>query len=442
MKSEHDTGVPQVRKPGNKSARESAACRGRGVALTLSLLLGVPLGIPPMIAAVAPNLAPFAAGFPGKHTLDRPGGEVPLLARAFAPFRDQVGISWDDEFLYVEGNGLPDHPMMKGITAWQQQVPLPHDFTGGNRFKFPLEPRFLEEPGELTLLGPIAVAVNGIPIFHALTQSGKDAYAGGELDEWGGHCGRADDYHYHIAPTHLEAVVGRGNPVAFGLDGYPIYPADPSKDKPLDECHGYFDDEGNYRYVGELKPPYVMSYFRGQADLEDRPPTRGVRPFLPPLRGAEITGFEGSLAEGFKLTYEIGGKAGTVAYRVTGTDRVDFTFTDPGGTIRQETHERRAGGGEGGGGDGRRPPGGGGARGGPGMAPGSGAGEGGRGGGAPGPDPLAEALDANRDGVIDAGEMADAEKRLRRLDADGDGRLSREEMTGRKGGGGRGKGQK
>ncbi|MDA7926629.1 hypothetical protein N9B21_01165 [Verrucomicrobiales bacterium] len=74
--------------------------------------------------------------------------------------------------------------MMKGITAWQQQVPIPHDFTGENRFKLPLNPTVIEgDTQELTLMGPIALAANGIPIFHALTQSGKDAYAGGELDE-------------------------------------------------------------------------------------------------------------------------------------------------------------------------------------------------------------------------------------------------------------------
>lgn len=401
----------------------------------VAVVLLCPIVIPLAIAAVAPKLAPYSAKFPGEHTLENPGGEIPKLANAFAPFKDTLGISWDNEFLYIEGNGLPDHPMMKGITAWQQQVPLPHDFTGENRFKLPLEPEFLEEPGDLTLIGPIAVAVNGIPIFHALTQSGKDAYAGGELDEWGGHCGRADDYHYHIAPKHLEAVVGEGNPIAFGLDGYPIYAADPSKDKPLDECHGYFDDEGNYRYVGELKPPYVMSYFRGKADLEDRPPTRGVRPFLPPLRGAEITGFEGSLLDGFKLSYEIAGKEGNVEYQVTGSGGADFTFHDTDGSVREESYERRAGGG---GGDNRRPPGG---SGNPEMRTPDGKGKGRPpepargGGGQPRPDPLAEALDVNRDGVIDTEELAGAEKLLRKLDRDGDGKLSREEATGRKGGG-------
>lgn len=314
------------------------------------------LAIPIALAAVIPSLKPYTATFPGEHTFENPGGEIPESAKAFAAFRNTLGISWDDDFLYIEGNGLPQHPMMKGITAWQQQVPIPHDFTGENRFKLPLNPTVHEgRPQELTLRGPIALAVNGIPIFHALTQSGKDAYAGGELDEWGGHCGRADDYHYHIAPAHLEEMVGEGNPVAFGLDGHPVYLENPSRDKPLDESHGYFDEEGNYRYIGKLDPPYVMAYFKGPADLEDRPPTRGIREFLRPLRGAEITGFTGNLEEGYSLEYTIQGETHLVNYKIEG-EGAEFQFVDPDGTIRNESYERRSGGGgEKGKGKGSRP---------------------------------------------------------------------------------------
>ncbi len=305
-------------------------------------------------AVVVPLVVVAATGALGKvgpRHLERPEGEVPAAARAFAPFSKILGISWDDEFVYVEGNGLPQHGMMKGITAWQQQVPIPHDFTGpAGAFRIPIEPEILETPEELTLLGPIALAVNGIPIFHSLTQSGKDAKEGGELDEWGGHCGRADDYHYHIAPGHLEAVVGKGNPVAYGLDGFPVYMADPSKDGKLDECHGYFDAEGNYRYVSGDEAPYMMGMFRGAVDLDFRPRTGGVRPHLQPLRGAVITGFEGSLQDGYTLHYEVNGKAAKVEYAVKENGCVDFVFTDADGTVREENYADRRGGGGGAGG--------------------------------------------------------------------------------------------
>ncbi len=380
-----------------------------------SLLLTA-VAIPLTIAAIAPNLSPYAAEFPGERTFDNPGGPIPATVAAFEPFKNRLGLSWDDDFLYIESNGLPDHDMMRGITAWQQQVPLPHAYVGDNRFALPLNPTVLEEPQELTLLGPIAIAVNGIPIFHALTQSGKDAYLGGELDEWGGHCGRADDYHYHIAPSHLEEIAGKGNPIAFGLDGHPVYLEDPANDKPLDECHGYFDDEGIYRYIGNLENPYMMAYFRGAADLEDRPRAQGVRPFLQPLRGAEITGFSGTLAEGYSLEYKVRGETHQINYEVTDTG-ADFEFFDPAGNAMKESYQRQA---NNGGKGSDRPPGG---------KKGKGGQRGKSKPGAPGKEEIRPAadngprqawlavhaaeLDANEDGVVDyQGELMQEARRV------------------------------
>ena len=299
----------------------------------------------PIPFITASILISFAASTPahvGEHTLDKSKGKVPETAKAFAPFDEHLGISWDDQFVYIEGNGLPQHNMMVGITAWQQQVPLPKNYTGPNgAFRIPLNPVLLDQPEELTLLGPIALAVNGIPIFHSLTQSGKDAYKGCELDQWGGHCGRGDDYHYHIAPGHLEKIVGKGNPVAYGLDGFPVYMADPAKDKPLDEAHGYFDDNGNYRYVSGTEAPYTLGMFRGAVDLDARPRAGGVRPHLRPLRGASITGFEGSLQSGYALHYEVNGKLAHVEYKPMSSGGADFIFTDTDGSVRKESYEAR-----------------------------------------------------------------------------------------------------
>ncbi|MCA9078692.1 MAG: hypothetical protein KDA93_26950, partial [Planctomycetaceae bacterium] len=66
--------------------------------------------------------------------------EPPLIHRHFTPFKDSLGLRWDERFYYVESNGLPDHPMMIGITAWQQQVPLPQSYTGNNAWRIPLHP--------------------------------------------------------------------------------------------------------------------------------------------------------------------------------------------------------------------------------------------------------------------------------------------------------------
>ena len=43
-------------------------------------------------------------------------GTKPKLASLFSAFGHKVNVRFDREFLYVESNGMPDHPMMTGIT--------------------------------------------------------------------------------------------------------------------------------------------------------------------------------------------------------------------------------------------------------------------------------------------------------------------------------------
>ncbi len=169
-----------------------------------------------------------------------------LTELSFEAFADKVKFYQDNQYLYVESNGMPDHPLMVGITSWQQQVPLPQPYTGNNAWKIPLHPVITENTvsAKTSLYrGAIALAVNGIPIFNALNNRGDDAYLYGELDQWGGHSGRADDYHYHVAPLHLSEIVGIDKPIAYALDGFPIYgltEPDGSPGTKLDEFNGHF----------------------------------------------------------------------------------------------------------------------------------------------------------------------------------------------------------
>src|SRR5581483_8224759 len=165
------------------------------------------------------------------------------------------------QFLYVESDGMPSHNMMVGITAWQQQVPLPQPYTGGNAWRIPLNPVPSANPPSIKnrfLRGAIALAANGIPIFNPQNNRGELSQEIGELDQWGGHCGRADDYHYHAAPLHLEVIVGKGKPIAFALDGYPIYGlSEPDGSAPanLDSFNGHDLGGLGYHYHGSLKYP-------------------------------------------------------------------------------------------------------------------------------------------------------------------------------------------
>lgn len=418
----------------NRRSNRVGSERGTGI-LPVAPLLGwiaataaffsLPVLIPFAVAAVASNLAPFKAEFPGKRTMDQSGGEIPATAQAFAPFQGRVGISWDDDFLYMESNGLPDHNMMVGITAWQQQVPLPQPYVGGNAWRVPLRPVVALEPALIKgrfLRGAIAIAVNGIPIFNPQNNRGEVSYEIGELDQWGGHCGRADDYHYHLAPVHLEAIVGKGKPLAYGLDGYPVLgltEANGQAPRNLDECHGHDHDGLGYHYHAATKYPYVFAGFRGEVveaegQVDPQPRAQGVREALQALRGAEITGFEKTGADSYQLSYSVNGDKRAVRYQIGEDGTFPFEFDNGREGVTREVYRVRAGGGSG------RPP-------------------GGMGGGGQRPDPLLGALDANRDGIIDSEELSDAAANLRALDRNGDGRLDREEASGRPPGGGGGK---
>ena len=297
---------------------------------------------------------------------------VPEMAKAFEAFVKLKAIKtrWDERYFYLESNGMPDHRMMVGITAWQQQVPLPQKYVGENAWQIPRHPvpaGKLATTKNAFLRGAIALAVNGVPIFNPFNNRGEDSYLIGELDEFGGHCGRADDYHYHIAPVHLEKTVGKGLPIAYALDGYPIFgyeEPDGSPVKNLDALNGHKDASGNYHYHATKKYPYLNGGFYGEVterggQVDPQPRAEPVRPDLRPLRGAKITEFKETKPGSYVLTYDARGMQGSVSYTLNDDSSVKFLFVDTDGKTMSETYSprRRGPGGPGGpGGDDRRPP--------------------------------------------------------------------------------------
>ena len=297
------------------------------------------------------NTAPQAMHFvTQKATVE---GTKPTLAILFSAFGHKVNVHFDSEFLYVESNGMPEHPMMTGIRAWQQQVPLPQPYTGDNAWRIPLHPVRAKVP-MLTkshfFRGAIALAVNGVPIFNPIKNDGKtDTLLAGELDQWGGHCGRADDYHYHIAPVHLEKFVGAGNPIAVALDGYPIYgfhEKDGKQPTNLDELNGHEGPDGTYHYHATKTFPYLNGGFYGEVverdgQVDPQPRAQGVRPHLPGLKGATIVGFEKQRANSYTVKYEVFGKPRSVRYSIGDNGTVTFAFVSEQGTTTETYSARR-----------------------------------------------------------------------------------------------------
>ncbi|MFV1849653.1 MAG: YHYH protein [Porticoccaceae bacterium] len=241
-------------------------------------------------------------------------------------------------------NGLPDpsHPVMTGITASNQQFPAAHDFD----FEIILNPTLAAKPTP-TEAGPAGVAINGVPIFDPSTQGPVNAATGkrpsaaeaGELDECGGHAGRGDDYHYHIAPKCLIDDLGNQwvdidkKPVGYAMDGFPILalgwfdPAN-SVEALLDACRGMKDDKGSYFYNVETKPSWdVLNCLSGtpRGFAKDRWTPRKDR------TGAEIVG----LPIPFEITSSSAAAYGNDMCRVmTGTLRGEQLLQTNGTTKR------------------------------------------------------------------------------------------------------------
>ena len=292
---------------------------------------------------------------PASSSYDEAGfyEDAPAMFQHFKPFEKTLGLRWDNDFFYVESNGIPDHSMMVGITAWQQQVPLPQAYTGRNAWRIPLHPKPAKKPMSAKdnfFRGAIALAVNGIPIFNPIKNDGRtDTLLAGELDQWGGHCGRADDYHYHIAPIHLEPMVGKGQPIAYALDGYPIYSyQDDSDNQPLDWMNGHKDKDGIYHYHATKKYPYINGGFYGEVverdgQVDPQPRAESPRPALGPMRGAKIVGFEETAPKSFQLTYEVSGRKGYVRYKLGESGAVAFEFQDPAGKVTKQNYQNGGG---------------------------------------------------------------------------------------------------
>jgi len=241
--------------------------------------------------------------------------------KSFAKFAPGVKTRSDDKYFFVESNGLPDHEMMTGITAWQQQVPLPQKYSGANAWQFPLFPVPAKEPMSAKtnfFRGAIAIAANGVPIFNPIKNDGRtDTFLAGELDEWGGHSGRGDDYHYHIAPVHLQDHLGNGVPVAYALDGYAIYgysEPDGTIPKDLDAFNGHTTPKLGYHYHATKTYPYLNGGFHGEVteqggQVHPQPRATSPREATAPLRGAKVTGFK-TIEKGksYSLSYTIDGE--------------------------------------------------------------------------------------------------------------------------------------
>jgi hypothetical protein len=274
---------------------------------------------------------------------------------AFVPFKPNVSTFWNSTYFYVESLGIPTtHTMMVGIASngWQQQVPIPQCYKGSNAWPIPLNPSMAAQPIPVDqnhfTRGAIAIAVNGVPIFNPYTNAGVDAYLDGQLDNYGGHSGRADDYHYHTAPLHLYGYTSSSLPIAYAFDGFPVYGSvepDGSAMQTLDANHGHFGTNGVYHYHGTSNAPYMIAQMAGQVtedtskQLIPQAQSTAIRPGTNPLPGALITScVPNSNNNGYNLAYTLSGQNYQVNYSWTPSGVYTYNFVNPNGSTTTQTY--------------------------------------------------------------------------------------------------------
>jgi hypothetical protein len=210
----------------------------------------------------------------------------------------------------VDSNGMPHYtfvpitpnPLVEGNTHWE----------------ITLDPQMAATTTDLPLLGPVAFAVNGLPIFgpNEGAQPAAEAYGdpifNGIMDPCLGHT--AERYHYHSLLekcltasglvsepwTNPEPDATKASPVlGWALDGFPVYGSrecsdancssvvtiksgytqtgnpktnawqaytwsdHPGDNTFLDECNGHTGPDGKYHYHVTEQFPYVMGCYRG-----------------------------------------------------------------------------------------------------------------------------------------------------------------------------------
>ena len=204
----------------------------------------------------------------------------------------------DADYLNIESNGIIGYqfvPMTPNALRAQTHA-----------WQVPLVPEFSDTLTTIPLLGVVAVAINGIPIYGAneaaIPDNFGDPVYNAIVDFCKGHTGPQGDYHYHalvqecLAQAALEGVP---SPIiGYALDGFPIYgpngcldaactqvatfssswqqtgdPSElawerhaftPSSDPTrLDQCNGRIGPDGRYGYYATATFPYTIGCYHG-----------------------------------------------------------------------------------------------------------------------------------------------------------------------------------
>lgn len=231
-------------------------------------------------------LACGSATAPG--TLGAEKAETPAVFRHFS---SSVQVAVEGNEVVIRANGVPDHRSPYFATS----DPRYEAYNGSNRsfelapgriveqsytFRIPLHPSRAATHAP-TPLGPIGVAVNGVPLFNQYNGQNRPLTVEiNTFDQYNGHPTPMNQYHYHAEPFSISRTQGSSALVGFLLDGFPVYgPVENGRrvtNADLDEFHGHTGvtadyPSGTYHYHVTDADPYINgSGFYGTAGTVGR----------------------------------------------------------------------------------------------------------------------------------------------------------------------------
>ncbi len=196
----------------------------------------------------------------------------------------------------VQGNGLPvgtptgTFPVARDDPAFLIDR-NPNSIRAQNvMLTLPANPQMASAPSCVPM-GMIGVALNGVAIYNALDDAGRDAVAHEVQDLCSGHPQMRGEYHYHGPSPCLPGETEPETLIGYALDGFGIYSMYDAggrelTDADLDACHGRvssvaWDGEivSLYHYVLTREYPYTVGCFRGTpAATPPHPRPAGLRP--------------------------------------------------------------------------------------------------------------------------------------------------------------------
>jgi hypothetical protein len=196
-------------------------------------------------------------------------------------FQSAVTITIEGTNVVLKSNGVPDHksPYWGSGNAMYEapqagMVPNPNLIVSQSlTLRVPSSPAVAGTTSD-TPLGPIGMAVNGVPLFNQYA-AGRSPLNGEiiSFDRYNGHPQNSGQYHYHFEPLWLTTSNGASSLIGVLLDGFPVYgPKDPDGTTPsnLDACNGHTHatadaPAGIYHYHATTTVPYLSGCYKGTA---------------------------------------------------------------------------------------------------------------------------------------------------------------------------------